>query len=228
MISTCYVCGGLEFGYVEVLWDDLVREWQLSRHEADYINRQQGLYCKSCGNNLRSIALARAILYSYGFKGFLTQFVESEAAKRLRTLEINEAGTLTPLLSRLPLHRVAKYPSYDMTKLAFDTAAFDLVVHSDTLEHVKYPLAGLSECRRVLSEEGRCIFTVPIVVDRFTRSRDGLPESHHGSPSESADDYLVHTEFGADVWKYAVLSGFSFVAFHCAEFPAGLTIEARV
>lgn len=182
MVSSCYVCGGLEFGYAEVLWDGLVREWQLSRHEADYINRQQGLYCKSCGSNLRSIALARAILYSYGFKGILTQFVESEAAKRLRTLEINEAGMLTPLLSRLPLHQIAKHPSCDVTKLAFDASVFDLVVHSDTLEHVKYPLAGLSECRRVLSEEGRCIFTVPIVIDRFTRSRDGLPKCYHGSP----------------------------------------------
>jgi ubiquinone/menaquinone biosynthesis C-methylase UbiE len=115
-----------------------------------------------------------------------------------------------------------------MTKLAVESASFDLVVHSDTLEHVEYPITALSECRRVLSSAGRCIFTVPVVVDRLTRSRAGLNRCYHGSQDESGSDYLVRTEFGSDVWKYVVEAGFQSSTFHCVDYPAGIAIEARV
>jgi hypothetical protein len=42
----CPVCGATEFGYQEVLWQSLIDEWQLSKAEADYINVQQGPYCR--------------------------------------------------------------------------------------------------------------------------------------------------------------------------------------
>lgn len=228
MSNVCYVCGGAEFGFKPVLWGGLIQEWQLSQNEADYINRQQGLYCMRCESNLRSMALARAILRSYDFNGTLTHFVESPETRHLRVLEINQAGAITSSLHRLARHRLITYPAYDMTKLAIETASYDLVVHSDTLEHVEFPLSGLSECRRVLADGGRCIFTVPIIVDRFTRPRNGLPASRHGSPTEKGDDYLVHTEFGADIWKHVIESGFTSVTIHCAEYPAGLAIEARL
>lgn len=83
-------------------------------------------------------------------------------------LEINEAAGCLPY-NRLPKKRV-RYPEYDMTNLLFQSATFDLVLHSDTLMFSN-PVAGLSECRRVLVENGRCIFTVPIIVGRLTRSR---------------------------------------------------------
>ena len=74
--------------------------------------------------------------------------------------EINEAGGLTSVLKRLPNHQLIGYPDYDMTNLSFEPETFDLVLHSDTLEHVPNPIAGLSKCRRVLGKTGRCIFTV--------------------------------------------------------------------
>ena len=54
-------------------------------------------------------------------------------------LEINEAGTLHPILRMLPRHRLVSYPEVDMTRLPFADRSFDLVVHSDTLEHVPDP-----------------------------------------------------------------------------------------
>ena len=50
------------------------------------------------------------------------------------------------------------------------SGTYDLVVHSDTLEHVPDPVRALQECRRVLRPLGACCFTVPIVVGRLTRS----------------------------------------------------------
>lgn len=224
--TRCAVCGSGEFDYKDVLWRDLVDEWQLSDEEVKYINRQQGLHCRKCGNNLRSMALASAILKSYEFIGTLTDFVRSELARSLKVLEINEAGGLSSVLANLPNHRLVRYPDYDMKRLGFPAGVFDLVLHSDTLEHVSQPIVGLTECRRVLSPQGRCIFTVPIVVGRMSRKRDGLTISYHGSDGQAANDLIVHTEFGADVWCFAASAGFTRIIIHSFEYPAGLAIEA--
>src|SRR5450759_3624113 len=117
-INSCCVCGGTKFDFVEVLWPELVSDWELSPIEVDYVNRQQGFHCVTCKNNLRAMALADAILSTYDFSGTLAQFVESRSARKLRVLEINEAGGLTPILKKLPKHQLVRYPEYDMTNLA--------------------------------------------------------------------------------------------------------------
>lgn len=228
MNKNCAVCGSNDFAHVEVLWQELIDDWELSPIEVSYINRQQGSHCVVCGNNLRSIALASAIINSYHFHGTLAQFVLSDLAKSLRVLEINEAGGLSSTLSFLPSHILVRYPEFDMTKLTFDSSSFDLVLHSDTLEHVSDPVAGLSECRRVLQANGRCIYTVPLIVRRLSRSRKGLKKSYHGNVKEIESDYIVHTEFGADAWKFAVEAGFICVRIHSFEYPSALAIEATL
>jgi SAM-dependent methyltransferase len=227
-VNLCPVCGGEEFLFREVLWPELVSDWQLSPFEVDYINRQQGFFCAGCSNNLRSMALANAILSAFSFCGTLAQFVESDFAKTLKVLEINEAGGLTPVLNRLPHHQLVGYPDHDMVNLSFEPAIFDLVLHSDTLEHVPNPIAGLSECRRVLVKTGRCIFTVPIIVGRLTRSRAGLKISYHGTSTQRDNDFTVYTEFGADIWRFVIEAGFTSARIHSFEYPAALAIEATI
>jgi SAM-dependent methyltransferase len=222
----CYVCGGAEFDYSEVLWNELIDQWQLSDYEASYINRQQGEKCTRCSSNLRSIALAKAILSAYGFDGTLAEFVILDKNRGIRVLEINHAGSLTPVLEKLRLHTLITYPEHDMMNLDLESGSFDLVVHSDTLEHVENPVRALSESRRILAKGGRCIFTVPVVVDRFSRSREGLENSYHGAEVTTNADFKVCTEFGADVWKYVLKAGFSKVAIHSIDYPAALAIEA--
>lgn len=225
-MNCCPVCGNREFLQKQVLWDELAKDWRLSAYEIEYINRQQGMLCKSCGNSLRSMALAAAILDVYGFSETLEKFVESDTAKTLKVLEINEAGGLTSFLKRMPGHRIVRYPEFDMMNLSIKHESYDLIIHSDTLEHVPNPVLGLSECRRVMVKDGRCIFTVPIIVGRMTRSREGLKKSYHGDPLKMPDDYIVHYEFGADIWKLAFEAGFRSVRLHCAEYPSAIAIEA--
>ena len=43
-------------------------------------------------------------------------------------------------------------------------------------------------CRRVLKPEGALCFTVPKIVGRLTRSRDGLPKSYNGDPNIPLED----------------------------------------
>jgi SAM-dependent methyltransferase len=223
---SCPVCGHRDYVDRRVLWPELISAWALAPHEVDYIDRQQGRCCTRCGNNLRSLALAHALLRSLRLDGPLERAASAPGVASLRLLEINPAGALTPWLARFPGHRLVAYPEVDLMALAFADGTWDVVVHSDTLEHVPDPTRALSECRRILAPGGRCVFTVPIVWQRLGRSREGLAPSWHGNAADVSDDLMVRTEFGADAWAIVLQAGFSTCTFHCLEFPAGLAIEA--
>jgi ubiquinone/menaquinone biosynthesis C-methylase UbiE len=145
----------------------------------------------------------------------------------LEILEINEAGMLSPMLRNFPRYVFGAYPEVDIHRLPYKDDSFDLVVHSDTLEHVIDPVHALTECRRVLKPGGALCFTVPIVVGRMSRSRAGLPKSRHGASTTTADDFVVQTEFGADAWGYVMEAGFAEVQIHAVEYPAALAFLAR-
>ncbi len=226
-LNFCHVCGGQEFKHAPVLWPALVSAWELSEEESSYIDIQQGTQCVECGASVRSIALARAILRVRGSERLLTRFVSAPGQASLRVLEINEAGSLHPILKQLPRHTLASFPECDMTHLPFPAGAFDLVVHSDSLEHVADPLKGLRECRRVLDSRGALAFTVPVVLGRLSRSRATLPASYHGCEGAKDPSMLVHTEFGADFWVFVMRAGFSSCEVVSFYYPAGLGIVAR-
>jgi len=227
----CSICGGSEFHHRAVLWEDLVAQWQLNPEEADYINRQQGCFCSSCGGNVRSAALAQALLSGLALPqptlraAIAALMQEGRGGPAL--LEINEAGTLSPLLRQLPRYRFGAYPELDMHAIPYADGSFDCVVHSDTLEHIPNPIHALQECLRVLRPGGLLCMTVPTVVGRLSRDRAGLAKSYHGVPATSTDDYIVHTEFGADTWTYLLRAGFAEVNTVCVDYPAGIAYAAR-
>lgn len=223
----CRICGGSEFTSTRILWPELVNEWQLSPPEHEYIDLQQGFSCANCRSNLRSITLAHAICQSQGHTGTLHSWIESASARATQLLEINEAGNLTRHLRRLPGHLFAAYPEVDMHRLPFADSRFDLVVHSDTLEHVPNPVHALVECRRVLKPGGHLAFTVPIIVGRLSRSRKGLPNSYHGRSGDNRDDYAVQTEFGADAWTLLLEAGFESTTLVSLVYPASIALLAR-
>ena len=164
-----------------------------------------------------------AILREIQFDGTLKQFCESFGD--IKILEINTAGNLTSCFNRLPSHKLIEYPQFDMLNIEFES--FDFVIHSNTLEHVPNPERALSECRRVLRSNGKCIFTVPIIVDRMTRSRTGLAPSYHGQSGVPADDQVVCSEFGADIWQTVLKAGFCSCEIFSFEYPAALVLIAR-
>jgi SAM-dependent methyltransferase len=102
---------------------------------------------------------------------------------------------------------------------------YDLVVHSDTLEHLDDPVRALRECRRVLSRAGALCFTIPIVPGRFTRRRDGLPPSYHGT--QSSPEFLVISEYGSDFWPQVLDAGFSQLRIEGAYWPTTVALIAE-
>lgn len=225
-MTSCSVCGNGDYVFHGVLEAKLIGQWQLSAEEAAYIDAQQGTRCTQCGSSLRVAALADAILAALDHAGPLVDFCRSDAGAMPRVLDINGAVFISDVLSVLPGYVRGDYPEVDMLDLPYADESFDIVLHSDTLEHVPNPLRALEECRRVLVPGGRLCYTAPTIVGRMTRSRAGLPKSYHGDPKADADDYLVHTEFGADMWCYPLRAGFAHVGLHQRDFPAAIAITA--
>ena len=226
-IQSCVICGGNLFVSKKVLWASLVEEWELSPDEVQWIDRQQGTHCRDCGCNLRSLALAKAVMSAANYQGIFKRYLRSPKAWTKRVLEINEAGSLSPYLNRLPRRTLASYPQIDMQRLAYPNSHFDLVLHSDTLEHIPDPLVGLKECLRVLRPGGWCCFTIPIIPGRMTRSRVGLRPSFHGSISTRSSDFQVQTEYGSDCWEQVMQAGFEECRIVSAEYPSALALAAR-
>lgn len=220
----CVVCGSAKFVNNNVIWDELADEWGINSLERGYIDRQQGTQCADCGCNIRSQALARSIMRHWSWNGKFADFALENKEKKV--LELNECAQLSNYLKKMPDRILAEYPEVDMHSLPYADQTFDLIVHSDTLEHVENPVRALAECRRVLKPGGLLAYTVPIIVGRLTRDRKGLPNSYHGAPSSNASDFLVVTEYGADAWKHVVEAGFDDVCLSTFDYPAGIAISA--
>ena len=205
--TRCPICGWNEFSDKEILWQELIDSWELNEDEVRQVNTQQGKCCQQCGANLRSMTLAGALNEYLGWKGTLTTLVLEGNTDNVRLLEINEAGDLTKHLSQFRHYTFVCYPQFDMQKMDIPDNTYDIVIHSDTLEHVPDPIQGLTECLRIVRPGGYMMMTIPIVPTRLTRRRANLPPSYHGSPLVREPDLLVHTEYGADFYRDMINAG---------------------
>ena len=125
-------------------------------------------------------------------------------------------------LSQFKNYTFAEYPEVDLHKLPYDDESFDLVVHSDTLEHVTDPTLAMHQILRVLRKGGKTVFTTPIIVDRTTRARSGMAKSFHGAPGIFDSGMLVTYEYGSDFWKYLAEVGFGDIRIITEMYPSGI------
>ena len=231
----------------EVLWPELVAAWELTPQWARWMNEREGSRCAWCGTTLRSAGLAAAIVAAVNATAgtrarHLAALFRDRRARALSIAEINSAGNLHRYLARCPGLRHSEFgsktlPSEDLMALSYADCSFDLVVTSDTLEHVPDVAQALSEVRRVLKPGASHVFTVPVLSDRPSRRRalldaDGrivhlMPPSYHGTPRTDQNDFLVFHEFGTDFEAMCTDAGFELTALRDDRNPALVTYIAR-
>jgi SAM-dependent methyltransferase len=185
--------------------------------------RREGLACHRCDSCSRYRHLASVLLDKLGASTVgcenLSDYTRSDHFRQLEVAEINRCGAIHKFLNRHPNLHYSDYgstdpdvPSEDLLDLSYKDRQFDLVLTTDTLEHVPDLDLALSEIERILKPGGRHIFTVPTVWDgRKTLQRAVVeggqithlqPPSYHGAWSAQQADRLVFHEFGNDVLEY--------------------------
>lgn len=240
--SPCPVCGRKSMlRRRTILSDELVRAWELQPGWVRHFNDREGSYCARCGCNQRSRHHAAGLVQAWNRKlglhhASLRTAVRDPAIRGLALAEINACGELHPWLSRLPGLAYSEYGGIpgvrreDLLALTYKDNAFDLVLTSETLEHVPDVGRALGEIHRVLKPGGIHVFTTPVVWDRpasrvCCRIENGTlrhlrPPSYHGMPGMRAGDMMVMTEFGADIVEQLSAAGFETEVLRDAANPA--------
>ncbi|MGB4857766.1 MAG: methyltransferase domain-containing protein [Dokdonella sp.] len=107
----------------------------------------------------------------------------------------------------------------DVQRLTYADESFDLITHSEIMEHVPDDAAAFCELRRVLRNNGCMIFTVPlsaaaVTVERVRLDSRGqvehlLEPAYHTDPWRAGDGILVFRDYGKDVVDRLNAAGFS-------------------
>lgn len=114
----------------------------------------------------------------------------------------------------------------DMQRLSYANASFDLITHTEVLEHVPDDALAFAELHRVLRPGGRLLFTVPLFDSDTTieraRLQDGVIEhlltpSYHRDPLRGGEGILTFRDYGRDI--LARLQAVGFVALSLYNTP---------
>jgi SAM-dependent methyltransferase len=225
--ETCAVCGRYRpmLYRRRVIPRRLEELWGLTPRLAEALARKESSNCPACGAKLRARRMAQVILDIYQF-GPSSAPVRSLAVwarlpqiRSVRIAEINRIEGLHEALAPLPGFLASDYVpgavpgavvrgvrSEDLSRLTYPDNSFDLVVTSETLEHVPDLMTALAEIRRILAPGGYHIFTIPLLpdVERTFARTVALPDGSfdHRAPlichPGGDSGYPVFTEFGAD------------------------------
>ena len=247
----CPVCGALlATVYRPVLSRILAAQWNLNNEWANYLNRREGEICISCGGSIRARQMARTIAFWINkncqinsIKTHNTGLI-SLPLKNIKIAEINSCGAVHKLISKLSNLFYSEYNPSDpgirhenLLSLSYYSESFDIVLHSDTLEHVFDIDQALAEIWRILKPGGASIFSIPIVRDgRPSIARVSLqngellhnkPPSYHGGSYQTTRQYLVCYEFGEDFIPRLKNHGFHVTLIECEGNPMAVTFIAE-
>ena len=237
----CVACGAdTIFAFNSWIFPDDLHAFWADPNVSRAYTRRESMFCRFCCSNVRVRRIAEVLVALYGPPGCgsFAELTEDPTFRDLDVAEVNTIGSLHALLRRLPRLMFSDYRgpqrlgevvdgnrNEDICRLTYPDAAFDLVLSSDTLEHVNDFRTALAETRRVLRPGGRHIFTVPVVWTRATTEAraqigdDGeivhlMPALYHGRGSGAyrfipvGADLLTFTEFGRDILDYVREAGF--------------------
>jgi len=126
---------------------------------------RESLRCVKCGATSRNRAVALAAVNEMFVMNHETN--GRRIHRRLRVFQVGLSAVTDRLRKdgNVTISEFAPRPGcivQDLEHLTFHTYAFDLVVCSDVLEHVRLYRTALAEMARVIQPEGSLILTVPL------------------------------------------------------------------
>jgi SAM-dependent methyltransferase len=181
----CNVCGqrsrflynrwALPSGMAKDIEQEQVREAYRSR---------ESMWCSHCGASTRERGYWSVLIDHFAATArSASSLVKEPAFRALQVAEINRQNAGHVFLAELPGLTYSEFPEEDIQALSFADGTFDLVLTSETLEHVPDFRKSLRETLRVLRPGGRHVLTVPLRPDlAVSRSREGLEAVFHGVP----------------------------------------------
>jgi len=181
--------------------------------------RSSGLRCARCSAGVVQLSMGWALREEIGSlaaldvcelsaRGALAAYLRSNA----RTAATSE---YFPDVARGTMRGGVRVE--DVQDLTYADASFDLVTHTEVLEHVPDDARALTELRRVLRPRGIMLFTVPMHAGTRTveraRMQDGVIEHvlepvYHTDPLQPAG-ILAFRDYGSDVLDRVRAAGFS-------------------
>lgn len=110
----------------------------------------------------------------------------------------------------------------DVQQLSYASRSFDLVVHTEVMEHVPDDGRGFAELCRVLRPGGCTLFTVPLTglpetLERARLQPDGSIEHlaepcYHVDPNQGGAGILAFRDYGNDILERLQVAGFTHTA----------------
>jgi glycosyltransferase involved in cell wall biosynthesis/2-polyprenyl-3-methyl-5-hydroxy-6-metoxy-1,4-benzoquinol methylase/GT2 family glycosyltransferase/organic radical activating enzyme len=224
----CIICGqNSTFRFDNgIITPQLKDVWGITDEMADAFNHRESQFCSFCGSSLRVRQLCTALIQTFSemsgraYDSF-TDLLEDAEFRRLRIAEINACGAFHNYLKQHPNLYYSEYvpgvpcgSEYngirceDLQELTYPNDYFDIILTSDTLEHVPDLDKAWSEIRRTLKLGGYHIFTIPVVPSQpITRQRarlsggrtEYLTEPAYHGREWGVEDQLVYTDFAMDV-----------------------------
>lgn len=219
----CWACGTRQkWQAAKVINNELAQTWDLDQRLRDSFDYRESMFCPNCGCSLRLRHLAEALCYYYNGVS-ARELVADKEFNKLEIAEINSCGKLHQFLGLIKNLKYSEFgskdpaiPSENLEKLSYKSNSLDLILSSDTFEHVPDFRKSTQEIYRVLKPGGMHIFTIPVIWKRATIQRAELTSNgktkHHKEPSyhgEGQPDYLVFSEFGHDIVSTLELEKFT-------------------
>jgi len=205
-----------------------LRDFAVARHDCPFCgpglivrlrNEETGVRCLRCGATPVHGSLGRALQHHVGnLAGRDACELSARGPLAAHLRKHARSVALSEYFADLPPGGIrAGVRCEDVQQLSYTDSSFDLITHTEVLEHVPDDTRAFAELRRVLRPGGWMLFTVPMygttTLER-ARVRGGAiehlaPPVYHGDPARGGEPVLAFRDYGRDISSRLLAAGFA-------------------